>query len=109
MPDLAGLGECSKPTAQVRTSDLKAAAHGRVAGSASSAGLEENIWLCPIEDQCGLDSPREGMMERFSLGSYLPLVDYTGRLSGRDGGDEQVLGGEREKTETGQHGYRRPA
>ena len=31
-----------------------------------------------------LDSPREGMVEGFSLGSYLLLVDYTGRLF-RDG------------------------
>jgi hypothetical protein len=27
-----------------------------------------------------LDSTREGMLEGFSLGSYLLLVDYTGRL-----------------------------
>jgi hypothetical protein len=28
----------------------------------------------------GLGSSREGMLEGFSLGSYLLLVDYTGRL-----------------------------
>src|SRR4029077_10335730 len=49
-------------------------------GSCASAGLEESLWLCPIEDRRGLDSPREGMVEGFSLGSYLLLVDYTGRL-----------------------------
>ena len=38
------------------------------------------LWLCPIEDRRKLDSPREGMLEGFSLGSYLLLVDYTGRL-----------------------------
>ena len=27
-----------------------------------------------------LDSPREGMIPGFSLGSYVKLVDYTGRL-----------------------------
>ena len=43
-------------------------------------GLEESIWLCPIEDRRGLDSAREGMLQGFSLGSYLILVDYTGRL-----------------------------
>jgi REP element-mobilizing transposase RayT len=65
---------------QGRTSDLEAAAKGSVAGSCASAGLEESIWLCPIEDRRGLDSAREGMLEGFSLGSYLLLVDYTGRL-----------------------------
>jgi len=77
---------------QGRTSDLKAAEHGSVAvrqahdvaGSVASAGLEESIWLCPIEDRRGLDSPREGIVEGISLGSYLVLVDYTGRLF-RDG------------------------
>ncbi len=70
--------------AQGRTSDLKAAEQGTVAGSSASAGLEEPIWLCPIEDRRNLDSCREGMLEGFSLGSYLLLVDYTGRLF-RDG------------------------
>jgi REP element-mobilizing transposase RayT len=67
-----------------RTEDLKAAVHGSVAGSKASAGLEEPLWLCPIEDRRRLDSSREGMLEGFSLGSYLRLVDYTGRLF-RDG------------------------
>ena len=66
--------------AQGRTGDLEAAKHGSVAGSVASVGLEETIWLCPIEDRRALDSSREGMLEGFSLGSYLVLVDYTGRL-----------------------------
>jgi len=66
--------------AQGRIEDLKAAENGSVAGSDASAGLEEAHWLCPIEDRRRLDSPREGMLEGFSLGSYLLLVDYTGRL-----------------------------
>jgi hypothetical protein len=49
-------------------------------GSAAAAGLEESQWLCPIEDRRRLDSAREGMAEGFSLGSDLPLVDYTARL-----------------------------
>ena len=65
---------------QGRTDDLKAAEKGSIAGSAASAGLEESIWLCPVEDRRALDSSREGMLEGFSLGSYLALVDYTGRL-----------------------------
>ena len=66
--------------AQDRTSDLKAAEGGSVAGSHASAGLEEPLWLCPIEDRRRLDSSREGILEGISLGSYLLLVDYTGRL-----------------------------
>ncbi len=66
--------------AQGRTSDLKAAERGSVAGSTASAGLEETIWLCPVEDRRKLDSSREGMVEGLPLGSYLLLVDYTGRL-----------------------------
>jgi REP element-mobilizing transposase RayT len=66
--------------AQGRTEDLKAAQHGSVAGSKASAGLEESHWLCPIEDRRRLDSSREGMLDGFSLGNYLLLVDYTGRL-----------------------------
>jgi hypothetical protein len=70
--------------AQGRTGDLKAAEQGSVAGSAASAGLEESIWLCPIEDRRRLDSSREGMLKCISLGSDLLVVDYTGRLV-RDG------------------------
>ena len=51
-----------------------------MAGSAAAAGLEEAHWLCPIEDRRRLDSAREGMVEGFSLGNYLLLVDYTARL-----------------------------
>ncbi len=67
-----------------RTRDLKAARRGSVAGSTSAAGLEETLWLYPIEDRRRLDSSREGMLEGFSLGNYLLLVDYTGRIF-RDG------------------------
>ena len=67
-----------------RTGDLQAAKDGSVAGSKASAGLEESIWLCPIEDRSEVDSSRVGMLHGFALGSYLALVDYTGRLF-RDG------------------------
>jgi hypothetical protein len=46
----------------------------------AAAGLEESLWLCPIEDRRQLDSSREGMFDALSLGNYLLLVDYTGRL-----------------------------
>jgi hypothetical protein len=66
--------------AQGRREDLKAAHKGSVAASTASAGLEDAHWLCPIEDRRRIDSSREGMIEGFSLGSYLLLVDYSGRV-----------------------------
>jgi hypothetical protein len=66
--------------AQGRTGDLAAARESSLAGSIAAAGIEESLWLCPIEDRRGVDSQREGMIEGFSLGNYLLLVDYTGRL-----------------------------
>ena len=65
---------------QGRTDDLKAAEHGSIAGSKAWAVLEESLWLCPIEDRHDVDSAREGMLEGLALGSYLLLVDFTGRL-----------------------------
>jgi REP element-mobilizing transposase RayT len=70
--------------AEGRSEDLTAARTGSVAGSGAAAGLEEGHWLCPIEDRRRLDSRREGMVEGFSLGNYLLLVDHTARLF-RDG------------------------
>ncbi len=69
---------------QDRIPDLTAAKSGSIAGSNAAAGLEESIWLCPVEDRRKLDSSREGMIEGFSLGNYVLLVEYTGRLF-RDG------------------------
>jgi hypothetical protein len=66
--------------AQDATAQLEAAKGGSVAGSRAASGLEEGLWLCPIEDRRRWDSPREGMFEGLSIGSYLRLVDYTGRL-----------------------------
>jgi hypothetical protein len=71
---------CEHVQAQCKTAQLAAAAGGSVAGSRAVAGLEESLWLCPIEDRRRFDSCREGMLEGFSLGSYLLLVDYTGRM-----------------------------
>ncbi len=53
---------------------------GSIRRSRRVGPTKESLWLCPIEDRRALDSPREGMLEGFSLGSYLLLVDYTGRL-----------------------------
>jgi hypothetical protein len=66
--------------AEGKTAELEAADSGSVAGSRAAAGVEESLWLCPIEDRRELDSTREGMIQGLSLGSYVQLVDYTGRL-----------------------------
>jgi REP element-mobilizing transposase RayT len=59
---------------------LKAAARSSIDGSRAAGKLEESHWLCPFDNRRGNDSQREGMLEDFSLGSYLLLVDYTSRL-----------------------------
>jgi hypothetical protein len=64
---------------------LKEAAKNSVAGSRAAGKFEESHWLCPLDDRRRKDSAegrggREGMIENFSLGSYLLLVDYTSRL-----------------------------
>jgi hypothetical protein len=63
-----------------KLSELKAAESGSVAGSRALGNIEQDNWLCPLEDRRRLGCSREGMSEGFSLGSYLLLVDYTSRL-----------------------------
>jgi len=70
---------------QDRLDSLKAARDGSVAGSKAAGNIEQNHWLVPLADRrahtnAKTKSNREGMLETFSLGSYLLLVDYTGRL-----------------------------
>ena len=76
---VAHAGECGKIDA------IKAARQGSVAGSKAAGSLEQKHWLVPIEDRRQLpgkrnQSAREGMVGSFSLGSYVLLVEYTGRL-----------------------------
>jgi hypothetical protein len=66
--------------AKGRLAELKSAESGSVAGSRAAGDVEEDLWLCPVEDRRGQGSQRKGMLEGFSLGSYLLLVDYTSRL-----------------------------
>ena len=66
--------------AQGKLAELKTAAGGSVAGSQAAGDVEEGLWLCPIEDRRRQGAQREGLLEGFSLGSYLLLVDYTSRL-----------------------------
>lgn len=65
---------------QQKLKALKAAARSSVAGSKAAGAFEASHWLCPVEDLRAKGLEREGMLEGFSLGSYLLLVDYTGRL-----------------------------
>ncbi len=75
---------------------LKAAVAGSVSGSRAAGRIEQDHWLCPLEDRRSLGTGgkngnrgkgipvREGMLDGFSLGSYLLLVDYTSRLCRND-------------------------
>ena len=79
-PHTSILERVSHAEEQGRLEDIKAVAQSAAAGVAHSSGLEESLWLCPIEDRRAIDSAREGMLAGFTLGHYLLLVDYTGRL-----------------------------
>ena len=85
-PEASAYTSCSTRVEHIKAqgpeavAQLQAAQEGSVAGSAAAGGLEEGLWLCPIEDRSQVDSSREGMFEGLSIGNYLLLVDYTGRL-----------------------------
>lgn len=80
--------------ARGKLDDLKAAAKGSVVGSRQLGDLDQDHWLAPIEDRRRQGGAREGMLEGFSLGSYLLLVDYTSRLcrAGKARVSHQVAG-----------------
>ena len=64
---------------------LKSAREGSVRASRTIGNAEQDHWLIPFEDRrphtnSKPSSKREGMLEKFTLGNYLLLVDYTGRL-----------------------------
>lgn len=65
---------------QGRQEDLRACLRGSVEGSKAAAGLEEGLWLVPIEDRRGIDSERMGILAGCTLGNYLMLVEQTGRM-----------------------------
>jgi len=51
------------------------------AGEVLQRAMEDSRhWLCPIEDRRGKGQKRAGMLEGFTLASYLRLVDCTSRL-----------------------------
>ena len=41
---------------------------------------EAGLWLCPVEDRRAQGAAREGLLDGLTLGHYLQLVDFTGRL-----------------------------
>jgi hypothetical protein len=65
---------------QGRTDNLCAANRGSVTAIKTSSQLEDDLWLIPIEDRRSIDSTREGMLSGFTLGNYLMLVEFTGRM-----------------------------
>ena len=70
---------------RAQLAQLRAARRGSVPGCKAAGNLDQDHWLLPIEDRrrhinAEPESKREGMLESFSLGSYLLLVEYTGRL-----------------------------
>ncbi len=69
---------------QGRSADLAAAQRGSIQASLASEGLEDDLWLVPIEDRSSLGAKRRGLIEGFSLGQYLGLLDATARLQ-KDG------------------------
>jgi len=64
---------------------LKSAKQGSLAASKTIGNTEQDHWLLPFEDRrphthSKPSSNREGMLEKFTLGNYLVLVEYTGRM-----------------------------
>ena len=55
-------------------------AQGSVAAARRLQGSERGLWLCPLEDRRAQGEARVGLLDGFSLGSYLLLIDATSRL-----------------------------
>lgn len=63
---------------------LKLAMKGSIASSRALGNAEQDHWLIPFEDRrkhtnSNPSSEREGMLEKFTFGTYLDLVEQTGR------------------------------
>jgi hypothetical protein len=65
---------------QGRMEDVEQIRNGSVAAQAVSGDIEDSLWLVPIEDRQRHGSLRKGIVEGFTLGQYLLLVDYTSRV-----------------------------
>jgi hypothetical protein len=64
---------------QGRGADLLAARRGTALGVSRCRGMENSLWLCPIENRVDAGRTRQGLLEGCSLGSYLLLLDETSR------------------------------
>jgi len=68
--------------AQGQTAELEAASGDSVAGSHAAAGLEDSLWLCPIEDRRQIEYA--GSRAGLSRGrSWLPFADHFSLNSAR--------------------------
>ena len=63
-----------------RLDELRQAHAGGAAAIDACRGLEEGLWLCPIDDRRERAACRAGLLPGFSLASYLQLIDWTSRL-----------------------------
>lgn len=63
-----------------RLADLQAARLSAAVGAQRCRGMETGLWLCPIEDRRAQGESRTGLLDGFSLGSYLLLLDASSRL-----------------------------
>lgn len=64
---------------------LKTAQKGSIAASRRLGNMEQDHWLIPFEDRrphtnSKPASQREGLLEKFTFGNYLILLEYTGRM-----------------------------
>jgi len=64
---------------QGRWADLLAARGGAALGVSRCRGMENSLWLCPIENRVDAGRTRPGLLEGFSLGNYLLMLDETSR------------------------------
>ena len=70
---------------QGRLGDLQVARQGSIAATWACRGIEDGLWLCPIENSADAVLPEKaGLLDGLSLGVYLQLIDWTSRLR-RDG------------------------
>jgi hypothetical protein len=63
-----------------RLDDLRAARESAVLAVRQARGMEQGLWLCPLEDRRAQGETRVGLRDGFTLGSYLLLIDATSRI-----------------------------
>jgi hypothetical protein len=63
-----------------RLDNLQAARQGTAIDSSDCEGIEDGNWLCPIDDRRHCGGHQVGLIPGLSLGDYLLIFDFTGRL-----------------------------